>query len=1457
MPDTELEEQNVDFFEFNHLKKGVSIVKVAPEKFDDASLPYHVSLLVISKKYGYLVAATPRGFVFSTTKQIRDAFLSAEPHSATLVEGILQIEVIEGAVEILRISADELTLIVGIKGNLIYLYDITSFANKSSTIGPYREIAFKHNIKDIRPNTGYSPNILAVLLDYQGVVVLRNFQENKNIGTIQPQNAGDQVSAICWSPKGKQLVCGTASGKLTQYTIEGVLQLTIPLPTDLSEKQDAYKVLNVLWMESSIYLVAYFPMVPNEDSFPEVYIVSREQRLQTTYIKAGDLTYKSQRDRSPYYYMEAIRDWGEKAKNMVIISNTFSTETAIVCRSASGNWASWRVDDDKAAILPLSRIPDSPSDDTIPFGMAIDFSDTDKWLAKVLEDSTEMVPPVPILYILNDEGDLVAYRCFNKAAYNSKEECLDMTAPQNIPSNGPSGGVIISTKMLPSQATLSQEKEIINQPSMRHNTPSTPPPPPPVAKKNSIPHIIFSTPPIIPSQFTNFPSKPPLGLPTSSNIFTTPPISHSSSPNIPSPASFVPSINSQSRFASPIISVGTPTSTISESNDVTPEFHSLHEERIWETNNEMESLKKMIRRLRTDHLMNYRSKLKPNLMDPLSCTVGDFPGITSMTKILQKETQLLKEQLHETYNEISQLNESSLKVHQMNTDIGLILEPSPLASTNVRARIRPLQQQAMDKVRGHLQTVKEAAKVVEERIITLHALIEQKKHRNIIERSPMEMINSSIRNISTALYYWDEKLEKMSVQMENLYLENQKYRRELSQAEEKNRDLSNHHSQRPIRCLQETEKEIEKYLNRQDMIKRLGKKLRSRKTPLLTKPMKADQLKPIHKSPITIAPRNIPSFQVRISTPPSATKEVNTLLSMNSPGFIESPLRNLMNRRAQEHVKARDRPYERRNEGRVSETHDYNNRLYPLINTPEPPYGTALQSLQRPQTSHSEASTSFESENSDSVLTAFKTSQVEDEEILSTSAVDYAFNRVLQAKPKIESKFGAGFFDPSYKENIQSTPDTSSDSISDELRNFMKDSPEKSTNDSIQGKLDVIANTEVTRLFQQTEVPNLLMSAALKTPSDNREESSFRDETLTPEASSSDDLGFTTAIETPRQELTTDKSQVGVENFDSNISHDSLNEKTANILETNKSKMFKFSEMNKTEDNSESSVAEEFEKPSTTPGASDDSQDKKIVEQAEENKQSEDGQISEIKHETTIQTLPIQSTPETLESQGQENDMDMGGISQSLDSINYGTSVESVRSPNLSAFDNLVTPTQAPIVPSSGFGAPSTSSLFGAPSTPSLFGAPSTPSLFGGPSVHAGSLGPVTAFGPISPQPTPPSAFGQAGGTPLFGQSGFSQPAFGQPSFGQPSFQQTSTFGQPSFGQPSFGQIGFGQSSATPSTFGVNASFAAAKPPSGAGFAKFAANTSGGAMGFGKPPDPTSSSNIRPLNNPSFTQFRG
>lgn len=88
------------------------------------------------------------------------------------------------------------------------------------------------DILDLRPNPEALPDTAAVLLKSGQCKVMN--AKGETITTIP----GDDVTAICWSPKGKQLVCGRQSGKLEHFDLKGVCKDSIDAPTEMRAGYD-------------------------------------------------------------------------------------------------------------------------------------------------------------------------------------------------------------------------------------------------------------------------------------------------------------------------------------------------------------------------------------------------------------------------------------------------------------------------------------------------------------------------------------------------------------------------------------------------------------------------------------------------------------------------------------------------------------------------------------------------------------------------------------------------------------------------------------------------------------------------------------------------------------------------------------------------------------------------------------------------------------------------------------------------------------------------------------------------------------------------------------------------------------------------------------------------------------------------------------------------------------------
>ena len=122
--------------------------------------------------------------------------------------------------------------------------------------------------------------------------------------------------------------------------------------------------------------------------------------------------------------------------------------------------------------------------------MALDFTDTDEWMIKLDEESTSSVPPIPILYILNDEDDVIAYRCFNREAFIENVSYSQMAKAQQLPEVGPSNKKVEQGEH---SSVVQQDKvDKTSQPTLPPETPKAQIIPPPqiehVGQKKSSPY---------------------------------------------------------------------------------------------------------------------------------------------------------------------------------------------------------------------------------------------------------------------------------------------------------------------------------------------------------------------------------------------------------------------------------------------------------------------------------------------------------------------------------------------------------------------------------------------------------------------------------------------------------------------------------------------------------------------------------------------------------------------------------------------------------------------------------------------------------------------------------------------------------------------------------------------------------------------------------------------------------
>ncbi|KAF0367597.1 nucleoporin [Gigaspora margarita] len=89
-------------------------------------------------------------------------------------------------------------------------------------------------------------------------------------------------------------------------TPEGTHKSTVQPSQELQQ----HYVKSILWLESALFVVAYFPVI-QEDLEHDAFIISRETKSKILYIKCPTIcsTILSDHLKPPYLYMETIKYW--------------------------------------------------------------------------------------------------------------------------------------------------------------------------------------------------------------------------------------------------------------------------------------------------------------------------------------------------------------------------------------------------------------------------------------------------------------------------------------------------------------------------------------------------------------------------------------------------------------------------------------------------------------------------------------------------------------------------------------------------------------------------------------------------------------------------------------------------------------------------------------------------------------------------------------------------------------------------------------------------------------------------------------------------------------------------------------------------------------------------------------------------------------------------------------------
>uniref|UniRef100_A0A673KUC7 Nuclear pore complex protein Nup214 n=1 Tax=Sinocyclocheilus rhinocerous TaxID=307959 RepID=A0A673KUC7_9TELE len=389
-------------FQFRQMKK----IRVFESSAD---LPKErSSLLTISNKYGLTFAGRDRTLkVFWTRDVIAAGHLEGNPNDTVECSCVVTVAV-GVAMHHMALSSDELTLSVCRTGDAAELtldfYDVRTFLNKDRQekrpFTSFRPMAAADTLVQDLKWSPVDASRLAVCLSDGSMMVL-DVQDSVSVVAQLPASAG--ITCVCWSPKGKQVSAGKEDATVVQFTPTLQAKKVIPCPSFYSQDHPV-KVLDVLWLSTFNFAVAYAAADGSLETPPELVVVSLPKKVEKRderYLNFNDLVYGTCTERQHHYYLCHIEDW-----DLVLAASAAAIEVSIIAKQEDKvNWELWLLEDASRAELPVTE----NSEDTLPVGMAIDYTSQED----IHLSDEKRLPPAPTLMLLSTDGVLCPFSLLN------------------------------------------------------------------------------------------------------------------------------------------------------------------------------------------------------------------------------------------------------------------------------------------------------------------------------------------------------------------------------------------------------------------------------------------------------------------------------------------------------------------------------------------------------------------------------------------------------------------------------------------------------------------------------------------------------------------------------------------------------------------------------------------------------------------------------------------------------------------------------------------------------------------------------------------------------------------------------------------------------------------------------------------------------------------------------------
>ncbi|KAJ3052947.1 hypothetical protein HK097_005372, partial [Rhizophlyctis rosea] len=344
------EEATNEALQFKSLQIEAKLNTAKDGDGNSKSYPPSVNLLAISNKYGFVVYGISEGFAYAYLADLRTTLRTAPKSTTVPFEKQNKVLTPGRTVHHLRLSADELTLFVVFEDGAFRTWDVRRLGAGEQAEGTEGDRISDQPIIDFCPNPEAHPDMWAAVDANKQVYI---GEKDKKLRAITKD-----VTSICWSPKGKQLVCGTSDGRMLQVTPDGTVKNVVGPPAGLG---DAKRVTTIAWLENTLWYTCYATEFEGQEVELEPYVISQDGTPKTTtYRKLDHATYPEEPEepdgpKDAKLFVEVLKNWGGKGYNL-ILGDPRAPEFGYQGQTPDTlDWTNWDIDDTSRVSIPMTE----------------------------------------------------------------------------------------------------------------------------------------------------------------------------------------------------------------------------------------------------------------------------------------------------------------------------------------------------------------------------------------------------------------------------------------------------------------------------------------------------------------------------------------------------------------------------------------------------------------------------------------------------------------------------------------------------------------------------------------------------------------------------------------------------------------------------------------------------------------------------------------------------------------------------------------------------------------------------------------------------------------------------------------------------------------------------------------------------------------------------------------------